>query len=235
VTYSGTEVVISGGAAAVQAAAELLRQQIETFLASGAQLTHCQALWARADMFLPSIPAVCWRRVVTRISKSLPATGQDCSSMYQQERMCYILPAASTALGTSLVASSHAPARHLQALPPGTYMVCSEGCAAEQLDGTKVWKRCTRVVCTTAYSAQACPSALLPSCLCCVSGGYPHPLQVHYLLSSRYGSDANGSIRFITRQGEPQQAQHSCAPCTLLCYFLCICSLQHAMLATRTV
>lgn len=34
VSYSGTEVTISGSSAAVQAAAGLLRQQIETFLTS---------------------------------------------------------------------------------------------------------------------------------------------------------------------------------------------------------
>jgi hypothetical protein len=37
VSYSGSEVVISGGSVAVQAAAELVRQQIESFMASGAQ------------------------------------------------------------------------------------------------------------------------------------------------------------------------------------------------------
>uniref|UniRef100_A0A383VJR1 Uncharacterized protein n=1 Tax=Tetradesmus obliquus TaxID=3088 RepID=A0A383VJR1_TETOB len=37
-------------------------------------------------------------------------------------------------------------------------------------------------------------------------GGYPHPLQVHYLLSSSYGADCKATVRFLFRDDEAAQA-----------------------------
>ncbi|WIA21444.1 hypothetical protein OEZ85_000653 [Tetradesmus obliquus] len=37
-------------------------------------------------------------------------------------------------------------------------------------------------------------------------GGYPHPLQVHYLLSSSYGADCKATVRFLFRDDEVAQA-----------------------------
>lgn len=45
-------------------------------------------------------------------------------------------------------------------------------------------------------------------CLCRAGGGYPHPLQVHYLLSSSYGDDTSTSVSFVAREGESKFAQH---------------------------
>lgn len=46
-------------------------------------------------------------------------------------------------------------------------------------------------------------------CLCRAGGGYPHPLQVHYLLSSSYGADCKATVRFLFRDGESDGVQHS--------------------------
>ncbi|WIA21445.1 hypothetical protein OEZ85_000654 [Tetradesmus obliquus] len=37
-------------------------------------------------------------------------------------------------------------------------------------------------------------------------GGYPHPLQVHYLLSSSYGDDTSTSVSFVAREDEVAEA-----------------------------